>query len=66
MLLIAGSFVFAGCASVVNERHNIPLKVETKTAVWGFAGRCRLQIDHDYGVFQVKSCDLRQVQFAPG
>jgi hypothetical protein len=59
--IIATSFAFAGCASVVNDSTH-PMKVETKTAAGEIVAGAECKLTNGYGSISVKSGDTTLVR----
>lgn len=57
----AASFLFAGCASIVNDTTH-PMKLETKTAEGALVTGAECRISNDYGTVSAKSGDTAQVR----
>jgi hypothetical protein len=60
-ILLGASFLFTGCASIMNDSTH-PMRVETKSADGTLVAGADCKLTNDYGTFPVKSGDTAQVR----
>ncbi len=60
-ILLGASFLFTGCASIMNDSTH-PMRVETKSADGTLVAGADCRLTNDYGTFPVKSGDTTLVR----